>query len=829
MKAVEIFLPAEIVKASAGFMCKSKATLDYGAKPPNDFLQIANLQTQHRDDHVYAWALCTVGYAAICDEVICTYDDGARWPCLPYTWCMMRHNLPVVTWDGRRLPGLAWKIWVEKETPLQQAKETFLQVKDAYRHAWRELKERFIPFEHDTNDLLAAQLSTPIIAAPATTSSNDIMELSDFIAAPRAGEPMYVAIEGIVNISIGDDDGRGMAAFMEEPMEEPMFVSVATTPTAGAAAPVATPTIDRQELAEKATIVDEQMAAHVSGTVLTSKTVFVEPGAHVKDNRTVDPSDGVELGQRTARSRFPKMTEKEEYLFSANSNNLVAAEAMRNQNVGTSRLTPDQRKAFHNAVAAVKKHLFTATRCKIAEQCIERTEDVLPKKLSEEQKMQIRLDAMNDDGNGKPFSLLVDAFVKSEVTSKWKPRVVVNHGAKRLWGIAKASAIFEDILFHALPFACIKHCEKESKMNQLFRNCEGFRGMFENDMTAFEFGIHKELKQAEQEILREIMKKIDLTGDGLEFCERVVDSRDKCCTWSFRYRDEAGAECRTSIKLPRPVRESGDRITSSGNFLQNLLAWLTLLVRHDKVEAAVQSLLQSKGKFFDYVSPRDGKTYRAFLAFEGDDTLGALNESILLHNNGQLCDEFFSDHGWSAKMKVINPVGYDSIKFVGYTALVKDNKLVRDGENVVMFPEIKRILKDKAWATTIIEEKAYWPTVAIYATVMMNAFRHFTPMYTFFEAMRNDAKAKGGRLTETNAMLRDCYLREHGDLGTDLQVLSFCPEPEALIDGGSDFYTLAAVHAGPFTEEDAASMAGLTTLEYNGRDLACFVPPSWLD
>lgn len=846
LRAVEVFVPADIVKASAGFLCKSRATLEYGTKPPNDYLQIANLQTQKRNDNVYSWALCTAGYDAIVDEVICRYDDGARWPCLPYKCCPRRHDLPSHDWQGRRLPGLAWKVWVEPTNLRYKALKNLQKLPGFIER----IPNPFVPFVDenaiDDDGAMAPPPPPPPPPPPEDPPAPitvELVPLDVFIGdmAPILEEE-EVQLQTLEQFLDDDDESHhseGGIVATHVPMyvegvddhahptvewdDEPLYVELVESDGSEEG------DVDRQDLAERATIVDEQMAAHITGDLLESETVVVEAGDHVQDDRTVDFDEQHDIGKRTARSRFPKITEKQEYLFSGDADDLIAAEKMRNQGVGVPELSPDQKKAFKNAVLALKKHMFTEKRCKTSERLITQTLDVLPKKLSDEEKVKIATDAMNDDSpEGTHFSTLVDAFVKPEVSSKPKPRPVMNHGHKRLWGIAKSSAIFEDIMFHSVPHACIKHAEKEKKMNELFKNCEGYKGMLENDMTAFEFGIHKELKEAEQDILRHIMSHIDMDGDNVDFCERVVDSRNKNCTWSFRWRDQAGAQCRTRIKMPRAVRESGDRITSSGNFLQNLLAWLTFLVRHDKVEAAVQSLLMNKGRCFSYVSARDNKPYTAYLAFEGDDTLGALNEGILLLNNGQLCNQFFSDYGWSAKLKVVKDTGYDCIQFVGYTALVLDNKIVTLGENVVMFPEIKRILKDKAWAITDIPDAEYWPTVAIYATTMMNGFRYFEPMYAFFNAMRDDAIARGGKIRKANKMLRDCYLREHGEIGTDEEVMSFVPEPDTLLDGGDSYYVLAHVHAGPFSPEEVAGMAGLTTLEYHGRDLACWVPASWL-
>jgi hypothetical protein len=485
--------------------------------------------------------------------------------------------------------------------------------------------------------------------------------------------------------------------------------------------------------------------------------------------------------------------------------------------------------AFDEAVDALKKHLFTKTRIRNAERCIERTANVLPKNRTEEQRMQMQLDALNSENDeGVPFSRLVDAFCKKEVSGKPKPRPIVNHGNQRVWGMAKASGIFEDILFHGVPHACIKHSEKHAKMNQIFSNLDGLPYPGENDLTAFEFGIHERLKRAECDILKHIMGHLDLDADNAGFCHRVVDARTKACTWVLRYKDAAGAACTLKVNLPRTMRESGDRITSSGNFLLNLLAWFTFLVKPGKVEAAIQSLIRNRGRGFTYCSARDGRFYKAYLAFEGDDTLGGFEEKLIVLNDGQLIDEFFTDLGWKAKLKMPKAVGYACVQFVGYTALLLDGKIVRQGDNVVMFPEIKRILRDKPWSSTDIPDSEFHPTVAVYATVMANEFRQFAPMHAFFTAMRNDHLARGGEVRRNNGMLRDIYIKMHGDVGTDEQVLMNVPEPEEFLDGGKCYYELARVHAGDYTAEEIAGMCGITTIELHGRDLACFFPATWL-
>ena len=110
--------------------------------------------------------------------------------------------------------------------------------------------------------------------------------------------------------------------------------------------------------------------------------------------------------------------------------------------------------------------------------------------------------------------------------------------------------------------------------------------------------------------------------------ERVVNDRTKACVWSMRYKDGAGEKRTLRLHMPDVMRESGDRLTSSGNFLQNLIAWMSFLVAPDAVPFAIQSLLGTKGEKLLYTSARDGKKYLAMLLFEGDDTLGRLEEAV---------------------------------------------------------------------------------------------------------------------------------------------------------------------------------------------------------
>jgi len=588
-------------------------------------------------------------------------------------------------------------------------------------------------------------------------------------------------------------------------------------------------TTDDADKAERQSIIDEQKAMHINREKLTSSTVVTAAGKHVSDDCTADG----EVGVREATTRFPKMTDEPAYLFSGNADNLASAEALRNKGVGNHNPSAREARAREAVTDALIKHLFTKKRVQASEAAITRTVDVLPKKLNEEAKMQVEIDALNQDQDGYvPFSLMVKAFVKPEVTGKPKPRPIANHGERRLWGLAKTAAVFEDLLFHAIPHACIKHEEKAAKMAELFKNTRGFKHVVENDMTAFEFGISRELKVCEQRIFKAIMKHLNLDEDGEGFCHRVVDARDKAVTWVYTYKDAAGAACTCRIKLPRAMRESGDRVTSSGNFLQNLIAWFSYLVDPAHIEAAIESLLRNKGKKFTYVSARDGRKYDAFLAFEGDDTLGGLNEASCGY--AELVEEFFKNWGWSSKLRFVKKTGDDFVSFVGFHALTHNGRVMLVGpeEHVVMCPEVKRVLKTKDWTTCSIPDADLKASLAIYAADMMTLFHHVEPMYRFFAAMLADNRPAAGPTIKyggkANDLIRGVYLRKHGDIGTAKQIEEMEVAVSEFLDGGKVYRRLLDVCAGPSTEEEWACACGVTTLAMHGDDLAAFMPGSWL-
>ena len=172
-------------------------------------------------------------------------------------------------------------------------------------------------------------------------------------------------------------------------------------------------------------------------------------------------------------------------------------------------------------------------------------------------------------------------------------------------------------------------------MNDIAKNMSSLKNdkarWVENDLSSFEFGISAKLKECGADILRSIAAIIGVDDVGTSLFERVINDRTKSAVWVMNYTDEAGARAKCKLTLPCAMRESGDRLTSSGNWLQNLIARCSMLTTEQHMHQAIETLIGNRGERMFYRSARDGKKYIAIFVFEGDDTLGRF-ENRYAHN-----------------------------------------------------------------------------------------------------------------------------------------------------------------------------------------------------
>lgn len=610
------------------------------------------------------------------------------------------------------------------------------------------------------------------------------------------------------------------------------------------------------ERALTATVVEEQQRAYVEGGLLNSTTTTTRErlartdssfvggysGAGDESSLPADHAGGLASGDRTARARFPKLSETQNYLHSNNPQNLQAAHDLRNVGIGHHNPFVSEAKTRDLLVAEMKDRLFTPANVKQALRGFESIrQTALPKKLTKEAAHNVELEAMNAVLNHEVvgFDTVVKAFVKSEVTAKDKPRPIANHGETRLYALSKIAYVFEHVMFNKLNSASIKERPKKQAIEEILRNMDKMHsGKFvENDLTAFEFGISETLKRIEQDVLRHIARLVGVEDCGELLFDKVVEDRDKCVTWRMTYRDETGERKTAKIRIAQTMRESGDRITSSGNFFQNLVAWFSYLVDPEYVKDAFENLLKFKGAKMFYVSPRDRSTvmrsgkevrvkYLTCFAFEGDDTAARFDEKIW-PEEGQPCPvaAFFERWGWRAKLVWKPLLGDSYVRFVGYEALICDSKLVYDGAEIVMTPETKRFLKTKSDTTTAVTPQELKTCIRIFAATLAEGYKRVEPMHSFLQAMYDDNE---GGLDVSGEAVREYYLSTHGVLPeAGLKVSASIPMPDFEGGDASKWKRLLRVAAGDFDDREWATMCHVGTMQMHGEDLATCVPASW--
>jgi len=595
--------------------------------------------------------------------------------------------------------------------------------------------------------------------------------------------------------------------------------------------------------ATAATAVEEQQRAYVEGAVLHSTTTATQ-----EDRPELAEPPGVEggaaSGSRTATARFPLLTAKANYLHSNNPQNLQQAHELRNIGIGKHNPLCSEAKTRDLLVEKLKEKVYTPANVKRAMAGFESIRrSALPKKMTHEAALQAELEAMNAalSSEGGGFDTVVKAFVKSEVSAKDKPRAIANHGETRLYALARVAYAFEHVTFDLFRDCSIKSRGKSEAIQGIYQNMSGMRKgarWVENDLSAFEFGISEPLKQIEQEIFRHLAKLIGVADSGNLLFERVVEDRDKCATWRMTYKDKTGEKKTIKIKLPQTMRESGDRVTSSGNFFQNLVAWFSYLVDSEYVEDALDSLLRFKGARMFYVSPRDlsmidvkgrevRKRFLACFAFEGDDTAARFEEKIWAEGDGACpVGAFFERWGWKAKL-VWKPLKGDAyMRFVGYEALLSDSEVVYDGGMMVMTPETARFLQTKSWTTSDVTPAELKTCIRIFAATLAEGFKRVEPMHAFLQAMYDD---NAGGEDVSAEKVREYVLTVSGELpGAGTKVSRAVPMPG--FEGGdpAKWKRLLRVSAGEFSDREWAEMCHIGTVRQHGANLASCVPAAWL-
>jgi len=567
-----------------------------------------------------------------------------------------------------------------------------------------------------------------------------------------------------------------------------------------------------------------------AGVPLGSCTTLREPRTKHKDTSMI-PEVNHSAGFREATTRFPQLTCDPQFLPSNNVQNVISCEDLRRTETGIGKPTqsPQEDRNMDLLSDALIKTMFTEKAVKKALEAYTQLSDKFAKKHGQAKRDKMAddlLDCYLDEGS-------LEVFIKKEVSAKSKPRGIVNHGDTRQAMMAKLSFVFEKILFSSVEKASIKGKTKAEAIKQIavrFSEMQDVINWKENDMTSFDFGITALCKKIENKILKHLSKLI-FQEDEVPFEDftRHMEERGSKCRWTFTYVDESGAKCKFTLYLPVTMRESGDRITSSGNWIQNLAGWVNFLVDPPSYEVFLTFFLKAKGAPVKYKSARDGRFYWVGLAFEGDDTLAAFSEDL----DDGLIEDFFKRRGWLPKLKtIVSGVA----TFVGYHVCLLSAKVVLDeAGDMLVLPEINRCLTTKSWTTSVVPEAERPFVECLNAMVMAAHFENCPPMWYLWNAVFSGYGSLGTKAltkwgVQTRAILVDSYMKSHGDMPTDAMLVNFTTETAMppCKEVSDTWRTFAEMCAGPCTDAEWCMSSGLTNVDMHGADLACYFPAAWL-
>lgn len=315
----------------------------------------------------------------------------------------------------------------------------------------------------------------------------------------------------------------------------------------------------------------------------------------------------------------------------------------------------------------------------------------------------------------------------NEFSEGTKPgRVVVNAGTERQIVMATLIHALEKVMFKKMGISSIKGRSRDAAINRLITQLmlfseSDYLSLLEGDGSAWDSTMSQELREM---IEKPILDKIhQCMGDmGRQDRQDLFDTeyRRRFATksqWTaaFKGSHDLGVDKITMKVLNEfNVRESGDRGTSSLNYLVNMILWAAYLQvdLNEKKEA-------DSPYFTSHALVEDGKLMKVAFCFEGDDSIVVVRKKDY---NLQLpyadISTFFAEAGLNFKLVPVDGTGIAT--FVGCHLLLVEGKLTGD-----WVPELKRNLRSSAFVKADIDagQETQRRTVAYFA-LMARALSH---------------------------------------------------------------------------------------------------------
>lgn len=292
------------------------------------------------------------------------------------------------------------------------------------------------------------------------------------------------------------------------------------------------------------------------------------------------------------------------------------------------------------------------------------------------------------------------------------PRPIIQCGDRAQVMMNLPVKCFEELLFHHFEGASIKHIDKLGAMKRVAKHLyQRGANIVEGDGSAWDSCCNPIIRtMTENRIIRHI---INVLSDDPQVPKSWMDKMMADMDKKFiKGKAKVSDFCNTPLKIMiASIRQSGHRGTSCFNYLINLVCWLVVMAEHPEklIEKNKAGNLRCK-----YTSPRDGRQYNLFYAFEGDDS--AISSTENLRNHADEIEKIWTSMGFRMKLIYVK----DKMTFTGYDFAVDAN-----GPTGVMIPEIARNIASSSWTCSSLVKSHPEKKHEVGAAAMLARARNF--------------------------------------------------------------------------------------------------------
>lgn len=560
------------------------------------------------------------------------------------------------------------------------------------------------------------------------------------------------------------------------------------------------------------------------------------------------PLDG---GNRTAERRAPHLGPMP-YFFNNSGDNLSLANHLRNNGDAGPVREPEFAKLIDEAVEAFCKIVISEKKC--SNLVVKEFTDELPKKYTVKERQSYERDMWYLNCHGLPPK--ISTSIKAEVVGKPKPRPIQAHGVERLALNSPLFGTWERILKARLGRFTIKGKKKQLVFEKICHDANNLAAHgplfpLQFDQTAFEFGINESFKNAEVKMLTKVasLLKSDYSIYPDDLVDACIAERKNKIDWVMNTKDGRGYRHKHVIEMFTTMRQSGDRGTSSLNWLANALWVCISLCRPGCYEEFWENmcrahLARNRGHF--NFPAWDGHGRVAIVVnMEGDDLIGFADRGDCVKRMLDVAHAV----GWKAKDEFIAPdpvTGNGHVTYVGYHLYTKNNVPCMVSGQFVMYPELKRFMTTKSWGSIVMEPSERAACEVLNYAVYAKAFEHLEPISHLCLALANgwrrrhmmfgnDVGAPKAMQVTNKQVIRDIEYRV-GCAIDDEQIVPYllgakAPSvTEEITDIGLAMSSHVCGHPwGVVMAEDVCDLIGMVEMEplANAADLRCRVPRCW--